>query len=114
MMVPGEQFNRLFGAHAARMREICRQIDALDCVERVILFGSYAKGCPTSESDIDLAVFFQGGETSLVERYRQLARICANTEIDVQVQPFDACELNQPCGIVEEIVRYGVELCNHV
>lgn len=114
MLVSGEQFDRLFGEHAARMREICRQIDAMEHVERVIVFGSYAKGCPSSESDVDLAVFFRGGETSLVERYRLLARICADTEIDVQVQPFDACERNQPCGIVEEIVRYGVELCNHV
>lgn len=113
MMVPGEQFDRLFGAHAVRMREICRQIGALERVERVILFGSYAKGCATSESDVDLAVFFQDGETNLVERYRQLARICVDTEIDVQIQPFCACELNQACGIVEEIVRYGVELVNN-
>jgi len=39
-----------------------------------------------------------------------LARICANTQVDIQVQPFHAYELLQPCGIIEEVVTYGIEL----
>lgn len=110
MTISSAEFDRLFGKHAALMRDICRRIHALDSVERIVLFGSYAKGCPTEESDVDLAVFFRCTEARLLERYRELARICANPQIDVQAQPFHAEESLAPCGIVEEICQYGVEL----
>ena len=51
-------FEELFGGHAALMRAICREIVALSNVNKIVLFGSYAKRCAGSESDIDLAVFF--------------------------------------------------------
>ena len=110
MIVSSAEFDRLFGRHATRMREIVHQIYTLEQVERVILFGSYAKGCQKHESDVDLAVFFNCNDARLLDRYRQLARICVNSEIDIQVQPFHAYELSTPCGIIEEIQAYGIEL----
>ena len=110
MFVSSAEFNRLFGRHAPRMRDIVRDIYALEHVEQVILFGSYAKGCPKKDSDVDLAVFFNCNDARLLDRYRQLARICVNPEIDIQVQPFHAYELSTPCGIIEEIQTYGIEL----
>ena len=103
-------FNGVFGRNAARMRDICRKIGALPDVNKIVLFGSYARGCAESESDIDLAVFFDCFDARLLERYRQLARICINPEIDIQVQPFHTYELDTPCGIIEEIEAYGLEL----
>ena len=110
MIVSSAEFDDLFGKHAALMRDICRCIYALEDVEQIILFGSYAKGCPKEDSDVDLAVFFNCNDARLLERYRQLARICVNSEIDIQVQPFHAYELSTPCGIIEEIQAYGIEL----
>ena len=112
MILSSAEFDRLFGTHATLMRDICQRIDGLEQVERIILFGSYAKGCSAEDSDVDLAVFFQGNQNQakLLERYRQVARICVNPEIDIQVQPFCADELRKPCGIVEEITMYGIEL----
>ena len=49
-------FEGLFGEHAELMRVICQKIDALSNVSKIVLFGSYAKRCAESESDIDLAV----------------------------------------------------------
>ncbi|HWQ58389.1 MAG TPA: nucleotidyltransferase domain-containing protein [Clostridia bacterium] len=88
-----------------------RSIAELPGAERMVLYGSYAKGTNTEESDVDLAVFFRGGGNSaLLEEYRRLARICATDEYDVQVQAFSSDELANPCGIIEEIDAHGVEL----
>ena len=103
-------FEGLFGEHAALMRAICQKIDALSNVSKIVLFGSYAKRCAESESDIDLAVFFDSSDARLLRQYRELARICVNPEIDIQVQPFHTYELATPCGIIEEIEAYGLEL----
>jgi len=110
MFVSSAEFTRLFGSHAPRMRDIVHNIYALEHVEQIILFGSYAKGCPKEDSDVDIAVFFKCNDARLLGRYRQLARICVNSEIDIQVQPFHAYELSTPCGIIEEIQTYGIEL----
>ncbi len=98
------------GRHAGILREICGRISALPGVSSIVLFGSYAKGSAVFESDIDLAVFFDTEDTCLIRQYRQLARICANPQVDIQVQPFHTYELSQPCGIIEEVVTHGVEL----
>lgn len=92
------------------LRYCAERIYALPGVERAMLFGSYAKGTARADSDIDLAVFFSTVKSCLLDEYRALVRICSKTGLDIQVQVFDVCELSEPCGIVEEIVRYGVEL----
>jgi predicted nucleotidyltransferase len=103
-------FSCIFPRYADMMRDICAKISALPDAWKVVLYGSYAKGIAEPESDIDLAVFFDTEENCLRRQYHQLARICANTQVDIQVQPFHAYELSQPCGIIEEVVAYGIEL----
>ena len=104
-------FERVFGEHADFMRDVCRAILTLEDVDKIVLFGSYAKGCADSDSDVDLAVFFQCKNARMLRQYRQLARICVNSILDIQVQPFHTYELATPCGIIEEIEAYGLELC---
>ncbi len=105
-----ENLSDLFTHNAEFLSEVCEKIRQLPGVDKIILFGSYAKGLANLESDVDLAVFFQTEETCLREKYRQLSKICNNTEIDIQAQPFHSSELGQPMGIIEEIVDYGIEL----
>ena len=111
MIESSRDFEGIFGEHAAQMLEICRAIATLPNVDKIVLFGSFAKGCADSDSDIDLAVFFTSEDARLLRQYRQLARICVNSTIDIQVQPFHTYELATPCGIIEEIEAYGLELC---
>ncbi|HOS18079.1 MAG TPA: nucleotidyltransferase domain-containing protein [Clostridia bacterium] len=93
------------------LTRLARPISRLPGAEHMVLYGSYAKGTNTEGSDVDLAVFFRGEKDPvLLEEYRSLARICASNEYDVQVQAFSSEELASPCGIVEEIDLYGVEL----
>ncbi len=84
-------------------------IKALQGVEKIIIFGSYAKGTNEPSSDIDIAVFFNTEESMLLEQFRALSKICTCPDIDIQVQAFLASELNAPCGIIEEVIRYGEE-----
>jgi predicted nucleotidyltransferase len=75
----------------------------------VVIFGSYAKGTETPESDLDVAVFFDNDDSCLLDRYRRLVKLASSPFIDIQFQAFSARELDAPCGIVEEIVEYGIE-----
>jgi predicted nucleotidyltransferase len=84
-------------------------VKTLQGVEKIIIFGSYAKGTNSPSSDIDIAVFFNTEESDLLEQFRILTKICTCPEIDIQVQAFLSSELNDPCGIIEEIVKYGQE-----
>jgi predicted nucleotidyltransferase len=84
-------------------------IKTLRGVEKIIIFGSYAKGTNEPSSDIDIAIFFNSEEPVLLEQFRTLSKICVCPEIDIQVQAFSISELNEPCGIIEEIVNYGIE-----
>ncbi|MEG1633755.1 MAG: nucleotidyltransferase domain-containing protein [Oscillospiraceae bacterium] len=78
-------------------------------VTRVMIYGSYAKGGARKDSDLDVAVFFDDESANLRENYKRLAAICSTPCIDIQAQAFFASELEDPCGIVEEIVEYGME-----
>lgn len=105
-----EDISCIFPQHADVMAEVCERVSKLPGAERIVLFGSYAKGTAEAESDVDLAVFFETEEECLVKQYRALMRICSNPELDIQAQPFHTYELLQPCGIIEEVVTYGIEL----
>ena len=95
----------------ALLTQLGKTIAQMPGVARMVLYGSYAKGTSNEESDIDLAVFFtEKGDAVLLEEYRRLAHICATSDFDIQVQAFSEAELESPCGIIEEIDLYGVEM----
>lgn len=110
MLLESRDFPSVFQCHAELMENVCRRIYSLPDVREIMLFGSYAKGGARPESDIDLAVFFDAQEDCLIGRYHELMHICANPEADIQAQPFHTFELLQPCGIIDEVVAYGIEL----
>lgn len=104
-------YERVEPAIQALLRRIAGAVSELPGADKLVLYGSYAKGTHSPESDVDLAVFFRdSANPPLIEEYRRLARICATPDYDIQVQAFALSELESPCGIVEEIDMYGVEL----
>jgi predicted nucleotidyltransferase len=78
-------------------------------VARVFLYGSYAKGTQTPESDVDIAAFAPDNVYGK-PLFKQLLKACTVSEIDVQVQLFPLSDLESPCGIIAEIQQYGIEL----
>ncbi|MGI6151539.1 MAG: nucleotidyltransferase family protein [Christensenellales bacterium] len=92
------------------INELAAEISRIPGVAKIMLFGSYAKGTQTPESDIDIAVFFDLDKTCFLNEYRALSKLCCSFTQDVQIQAFGLYELDDPSGIVEEIVAFGIEL----
>lgn len=86
------------------------RIRSLPNVTAIYLYGSYAKGTQTPESDVDLAVFFDSECSDFLAEYRTLMKICQSADIEFAVQVFSDRELSDSCGIVEEVVTYGFPL----
>ena len=101
-----------FAENNSVRQEIIACLDAVCAypgISRVMIFGSYAKGTQKESSDLDVAAFLQSaaGEDRL-PAFRALTKICLRAPIEIQVQVFAESELLSPCGIVEEIVKYGI------
>ncbi|HVJ49958.1 nucleotidyltransferase domain-containing protein [Desulfitobacterium sp.] len=91
--------------------DFLRRVNLQIKIDKVILFGSYANGKYTSESDIDLAIFsndFMGMEP--IERFRFLFLQTCDYDFDLQPLAFTADDLMEPAGIVAEIINTGLEI----
>lgn len=84
-----------------------------DRLQRVILFGSRARGDAGPESDYDLAVFFH----SLPDRWHEWTRL-ANLRVDFldetgaffDAKPFPAEAYHDTSPLMHEIRREGIEV----
>ncbi len=80
-------------------------------IEKVFIFGSYAKGSPHSNSDIDIAIFSDYFKNmSRIDSLYFLLLNAVDYEIDLEPQGFTMDEYNMPVGLVSEIVNTGIEL----
>jgi hypothetical protein len=76
-------------------------------VYRAILFGSYAKGCLTNKSDIDIIIDSKG-ELLNMEFYGVLEDI--TTRLNKRVDLFEITELKNNVAIQSAVEREGVVL----
>ena len=90
-------------------------LDALygDRIERVVLYGSRARGDAREDSDYDVAVFLH----ELTERWREVHRIVEvetdildDTGAVINAMPFPAGAYRQRTGFMREIRLEGVDL----
>ena len=81
-------------------------------IDRVFLFGSYAKGNPTENSDIDICFFSNTFENiPTVDIMRQLFRLTRRFKgIDIEPRGFPTSELDNDNPFVKEVLRTGKEL----
>lgn len=80
-------------------------------IEKVILFGSYAKGTTHKYSDVDIAVFSDYFKNmSRIEGIQFLLLNAMDYDIDLEPQPFSMDEYEHPVGLVNEILTTGIEL----
>ncbi|MDD2482339.1 MAG: nucleotidyltransferase domain-containing protein [Lutispora sp.] len=80
-------------------------------INKVIIFGSYAKGTTHKYSDVDIAIFSDYfKDMSRIDGIYFLLLNAVDYEIDLEPQPFTMDEYNQPVGLVSEIIRTGIEL----
>ncbi|HXO03400.1 MAG TPA: nucleotidyltransferase domain-containing protein [Stellaceae bacterium] len=97
------------------LRRFRAALDALygDRIERVVLYGSRARGDAREDSDYDVAVFLH----ELTERWREVHRIVEvetdildDTGAVINAMPFPAGAYRQRTGFMREIRLEGVDL----
>ncbi len=80
-------------------------------IEKVVLFGSYAKGNFTKDSDVDLAVFSPAFESmSRLEGLTFLLMQALEYKIDIQPQPYTMKDYIEHIGPVDDILKTGIEI----
>jgi predicted nucleotidyltransferase len=77
-------------------------------VEKIILFGSFAKGEQKDNSDIDIAVIVSGFDGDYLELNAKLFSIVKN--IDVRIEPIILNRKNDRSGFLESIEKYGIAI----
>ena len=76
-------------------------------VYRAILFGSYAKGNPTDQSDIDIVIDSKG-ELLNIAFYGVLEDI--ETQLDKRIDLFEISELSRNVAICSAVEQEGIVL----
>jgi len=82
-------------------------------IDKVYLYGSYAKGTEGENSDIDICFFSQAFETwRTLDILTELFYLKIKYDKDVLIEPnaFPASELNNDNPFVKEILRTGREI----
>jgi predicted nucleotidyltransferase len=96
------------------LRRLRAALDQLygDQIERVVLFGSRARGDAHEGSDYDIAVFLR----DLTDRWRDFHRLAdirtdflADTGIFIEARPFRAGGYRERTPLMHEIRREGID-----
>lgn len=107
MAQAGQQIKRL-------VSQYIRNLESLGLpVQKVILFGSQARGAFRKDSDIDIAVISAAFEKmSLWDRARYLGRAARNIPYPIEALGFAPSQLKkvEEGTILDEITRSGIEV----
>ena len=71
----------------------------------IVLFGSYAKGTASDESDIDVAVIFDGFKGDWLKTSTSLWKLRRNVSLDIEPHMLDARE--DKSGFVQHVFKTG-------
>ena len=77
--------------------------------QKLILFGSYAKGYPHEDSDIDIAIIFSDYKNRL-DRQLELMKLTRKVDSRIEPHPFREKEFEISNPFVNEIMTYGKEI----
>ena len=81
-------------------------------IKKAYLFGSYAKGTVSADSDIDLAIVFE----NLSDTFdMQVLLMKLRRKFDNKIEPhvFRESDFNASNPVANEILKYGVELFSY-
>ena len=98
-----------------RLQEISRRLKKEYRAERVLLFGSHAKGTATENSDVDILVIVPTDER-FFERRATVLRVVRDLYPGLALSPIVLCpdevadRLRKGDSFIQEIVELGVEL----
>jgi uncharacterized protein len=78
-------------------------------IKRAFLFGSYARGADSKDSDIDLALIIQNIPDRL-DMQLQLMILRRNFDLSIEPHPFDDLDFNYSNPFAYEILNNGIEI----
>ena len=80
-------------------------------VDKVVIFGSYARGTATELSDVDIAFFFHNyGDKTRFDIGLQLLKLCRGYKAYFEPLVFETVEIERGNPFVKEILRTGQEI----
>ncbi|MDT3700438.1 MAG: nucleotidyltransferase domain-containing protein [Thermincola sp.] len=79
-------------------------------LDRVYLYGSYAKGFSMKDSDIDIAVVAEDFSGDLVEDTLKLMKIRRYIDTRIEPHPFTKEDFNEQNPYVKEIIDTGIRI----
>jgi predicted nucleotidyltransferase len=80
-------------------------------IEKVYLFGSYAKGKSTDDSDIDVALIFSNlDDTKRFDIQVQLMMLAAKIDSRIEPHPISHNDFDSENPFVAEIKKTGIEV----
>jgi predicted nucleotidyltransferase len=89
----------------ARVKQYAAVVRRNFPVQKVILYGSHAKGKARGDSDIDVAVVVRKVEGDLLLSERKLFSL--RRDIEPMIEPVLLEEHNDPSGFLAEILKTG-------
>jgi len=94
------------------IREYISELNKEIPVQKAVLFGSYARGNYTKDSDVDLAIFSDYFEdTSRIDGIKfLLSRARKYVQMDFQPIPFTYRDYIERDGFVAEVLKEGIDV----
>ena len=89
-------------------REYGRLVKEKLNVKNIYLYGSYAKGTHTSDSDIDIAVVGDDFTGDPIEDTLLLMRMRRKIDNRIEPRPFKTCDFNSSNPLAKEIIDTGI------
>ena len=90
-------------------QEYIHSVSTRFALEKAILFGSFARGNPQPNSDIDIALVFHG-KGDMLQAQIDLLKLRRNIDLRIEPHPFTIDDFNASNPVVNEIMKYGIEL----
>lgn len=75
---------------------------------KIVLFGSYSRNEQTAESDIDVAIIFDGFSGDWLKTSNELWKM--TEKADTIIEPVLLDIQNDPSGFCEHVINTGIEL----
>jgi len=77
---------------------------------KAYLFGSYANGNFNNDSDIDLAIVYNGIKNKIYNTQIQLLMLATKFDTRIEPHPFDKKDFNISNPLVNEVLKTGIEI----
>ena len=102
------EISHIFPQHADVMEKVCEKISRLPDVEKIVLFGSYAKGTNREDSDIDVAIIVDRVEGDYFSVNPLLWKL--RRQIDDRIEPILVERDFDDADFFGEIQKHGIRI----